>query len=288
MDIKQLKYFLAIAEEGQITGAAKRLHVAQPALSQQLQLLENELNIQLAERGSRRLRLTEAGRMLRDRALQIVGLMDTTVRELQDLRNGAKGSIAIGTVPSAGTKWLPDRIHAFHRQYPDISFQIYEDDTMVLLDMLDNGTIDLGIVRPLFDLELYHSLELPPEPMIAAISNTWHSALPTNDIRMADLDGKPLLVHRGATRIIEHCRLNGFEPVILCRGDDVRSLLALAAAGTGIAIVPEASMSFVPSAQLQYRKLPEPALESRTVVIWHRSRSLSAAANNFLRTFTES
>ena len=285
MDIKQLKYFLAIAEEGQITGASKRLHVAQPALSQQLQMLENELHMQLAERGSRQLRLTEAGCILRDRAAQILDLLDATVKELQDLNTGLRGTISIGTVPSAGTKLLPSRIHDFHRQYPDITFQIYEEDTFALLDMLDNGTIDIAIARPLFNLELYDSIGFPAEPMVAAMNEAWNHKLPYGPVCMADLKDKPLLVHRGATRIIEYGRNLGFEPAVVCTVDDVRSILALAATGIGIAVVPEASMTFIPRDTLLYRNLPEQVLESKTVIVWLRSRRLSVSTANFLKTF---
>ncbi|WKB37197.1 LysR family transcriptional regulator [Terrilactibacillus sp. S3-3] len=102
-----------MAEEGQITRAAKRLHMAQPPLSQQLKLMEQELGVQLVERTGRTLRLTEAGRSLQLRAEQIVSLMDSTVSEMAEHHKGVRGTISIGTVESAGVALLPERIDLF-------------------------------------------------------------------------------------------------------------------------------------------------------------------------------
>lgn len=286
MDIKQLQYFLAIAEEGQITKAAKKLHVAQPALSQQLRLLEDELGIQLLERGSRKIRLTEEGIALRNRARQLVELMDTTTQELREINQGLKGTISIGTVPSVGTKFLPERIQLFHGQYPEINFQIWEGETFELLDMLNQGIVDIGIVRACFDLEPYKSISLPSDPMIAAMHKDWNIGTQLNHINMLELAEKPLLLHSGATpRIIEYCRQYGFEPRILCKSTDVRSVIALADKGIGIAIIPKSSMAFVPSHNLHYKTIADRSLELATVVVWLRDHRLPAAVKNFLETF---
>ena len=125
-DLKQLKYFLTIAEEGQITSAAKRLHIAQPPLSQQLKNLENELGIELIKRGSRHIELSDAGKILRDRASQILNLSDSTVNEILDLKKGFSGTLKIGTVSSSGTILLNSRMNEFVLKYPDVKFELYD------------------------------------------------------------------------------------------------------------------------------------------------------------------
>lgn len=286
MDIKQLQYFLAIAEEGQITKAAKQLHLAQPALSQQLRLLENELGLQLMERCSRKVRLTEEGMALRNRARQLLELIDTTVQELKEINHGLKGNVSIGTVPSAGTKLLPERIQYFHAKYPEIKFQILEGETFELLDLLNQGMIDIGIVRACFSMEPYQSISLPSDPMAAVMPKSWDVGRHPSHINMLELAEKPLLLHSGATaRIVEYCRQYGFEPRILCKAADVRSVIALADKGIGIAVVPESSMAFVPSHNLTYKTIADRSLNLATAVVWPRSRRLPAAVKNFLETF---
>jgi DNA-binding transcriptional LysR family regulator len=111
MDIRQLKYFLAIAEEKNITKAAKKLYISQPPLSQQLKLLEEELGVTLLERSTRKMKLTEAGKLLRHRAKQIIELMETSIKEIKNLNLGVKGILSIGFVSSAGSILLPEQIH---------------------------------------------------------------------------------------------------------------------------------------------------------------------------------
>ena len=129
MDIRQLKYFLTIAEEEQITAAAKRLHMAQPPLSQQMKLLEDELDIQLFKRGPRRIHLTDAGKLLQKRARQILELSDSTIREITDCKRGVRGTLKIGTVSSSGSILLRQGMQNFYHHFPDAHFEIHEGNT---------------------------------------------------------------------------------------------------------------------------------------------------------------
>lgn len=151
MDIKQLKYFYVIAEEGQITSAAKRLHLSQPPLSYQLKNLEDELGVKLVERGSRNIKLTDAGLILYKRAKQILSLTKSTVDELKDFNQGTQGTLSIGTVSSSGASLLDSRLSIFHDKYPFINFEIYEGNTYELLEALTKGIIEIAIVRTPFN-----------------------------------------------------------------------------------------------------------------------------------------
>ena len=126
MDIKDMRAFYAIVEEGNISHAAGRLAVAQPALSRQMKRLESALGVKLFERGSRRIRLTEAGRVLKERVEQILGLVDGTVREIQDVGEGTAGEVRIGTITSSGANLVPGLLAAFHETHPRVTFQIFE------------------------------------------------------------------------------------------------------------------------------------------------------------------
>jgi DNA-binding transcriptional LysR family regulator len=288
VDIKQLKYFRTIAAEGHITGAAKRLFMTQPSLSQQLKLLETELGVQLVERGSRRITLTEAGRLLQDRAGQILDLLHTTEIELKELHEGYKGTLSMGTIASSGVTLLPGLLRDFHKRYPNIKFQLWEGDTHRILELLTNGLIEVGIARSVFDLELYHSITLPSESMIVAMSGEWDCGEQTNSVTVSELADKPLLLHRSnELMILESCHQVGFEPQILCKGDDVRTLLVLASEGFGLAVVPKSALGLVPSHGLSYKEIIESPLAIKKSIVWLRQRHLSAAAKHFLNMMLE-
>ena len=283
MDIKQLRYFQVIAEEGQITRAAQRLHMAQPPLSHQLKLLEEELGVTLVEREKRGIILTSAGRLLLNRGEQIIELLDTTVKELKELNEGYTGTLSIGAVASSGTTFLPCRILKFHKQYPNINFQLWEGTTYRILELLNTGIIEIGIVRSVFDSEIYNSVSLPREAMVVAMCRELSCGEQDEQVEIKELANKPLLLHRSNEHMImECCKKNGFDPQILCQGDDVRSLLVWAEAGLGLAIVPKSAVGLVPSNNLRYKEIIESSLEIKKAIIWLKNRYLSATTKNFL------
>ena len=143
MDLKQLSYFCAIAEEGNITAAAKRLHISQPPLSHQLMLLEEELGVLLLERGARKAHLTDAGRILYERAQNILTLTSTAKQEMLALGAGRRGTLRLGTISSSGAVLLGGRVRAFHDQYPDVRFEIQEGNTFELIDPVSYTHLDV-------------------------------------------------------------------------------------------------------------------------------------------------
>lgn len=286
MDIRQLRYFITIAEEGNITKAARRLHIAQPPLSQQLKLLEEELGVKLVERGSRKIQLTDAGKILRHRAEQVVELVDSTVKELKDFNEGLQGTLSVGTVPSSGSTLLPERIYNFHESYPGVTFQIWEGDTYRILDLLNNGVIEIGIVRTPINSEFFEIIYLPDEPMVVATRGDRYWEEEQKSICLEELKDKPLIIDRRFEKmIVDSCEKSGFEPKILCKSDDARSILLWADTGIGIAIVPKAAMGLIPSTNLKYKEIDESSLETQTAIIWMKNRYLSSAAKHFLETF---
>lgn len=285
MDIRQLRYFLAIAEEENITRAAEKLHIAQPPLSHQLKLLEDELGVKLIDRNTRKIQLTDMGEKLRYRAEQILKLTETTVKELKDISEGLKGTLLIGTVPSSGATLLPERIHSFHEKYPGIDFQIWDGDTYRIIELLNRGIIEIGIIRTPFDSEVFESICLPKEPMVAASSNLY-SDEKQRSIEITELINKPLVIDRRFENVIVNaCEKKGVKPKIICRGDDVRSILLWASTGIGVAIVPKAAIGLIPNSNLKYREINLTSVETQTAIIWLKNRYLSSAARYFLETF---
>lgn len=284
MELRQLKYFLAVAEEGQITKAAKRLHVTQPPLSQQMILLEKELGVQLIERNKKQLRLTEAGHILRRRAAQMLELLTTTRNELEEATDGISGRLAIGTITSAGRSVLPEKIQKFHQLYPKVSFHLRQGETSAILELLDTGLIEIGIVRFPVDQEIYECIPLPNEAMMVAATNF---PITGHKVRLAQLNNYPLLLHhRHKAMIVEHCRQVGFEPLILCTSDDITPLLLLANLGIGAAIIPQSGRALLSDSSLVFHELVAPVLKTTSAVIWKKSHPLSSAATHFIAMFS--
>ena len=286
MDIKQLKYFYTIAEEGQITSAAKRLHIAQPPLSYQLKTLEEELGVKLVERGSRNIKLTTAGLILYKRAKQILSLTKSTVDEIKDFSQGTNGTLSIGTVSSSGASLLDSRLNIFHKKYPSINFEIYEGNTYELLESLDKGLIELAIVRTPFNSLGINSIFLDKEPMVAAMVKDFNW---TNNtvIDIFDLKDKPLIFYRRFERLIfKVCEYYNFQPTVFCMNDDARTSLLWANSGLGIAIVPKSAIKLIGSSNIIFKEINSEDLVTQIAIIWSKTGYLSSAGENFLSLFS--
>lgn len=285
MDIKQLIYFLTIAEEGNISKAADRLHMAQPPLSQQLKLLEEELEVLLFERNTRRMQITDAGQLLQNRAQQIIDLMEKTSKELNDLKEGSQGLLSIGTISSAGETLVPIMVQNFHKVYPGVDFRIKESSTFEILELVKRGVVEIGVIRTPFNLETFDYISLPEEPMMAAALNSLLEMNKTS-INLGELKGKPLLFHnRYANNIEEACKKSGFEPKVKCRIDDTRTMLNWASAGMGIALIPRDMMALIPDSNLRFIEIKEETLATKIIIIWRRNHYLSTPARHFLEFF---
>lgn len=286
MDIKQLKYFLTIAEEGQITSAAKKLNMAQPPLSQQLKLLEEELGVKLVERGSRHLKLTDTGKILMNRARQILELTNSTVKEVKDFSKGLQGTLSIGTVSSSGATLLNERVLEFNKEYSGIEFEIYEGNTFTLIDLLNKGIIEVGIVRTPFNALNFECKYAKTEPMIAAIPKEYYWEPTGSTISVSELKNKSLIIYRRFEQLIcETCMEYGFEPEIFCKCDDARTALLWANAGTGIAIVPKSAFELAANSNLLYKEIESEKLRTKIAAIWVKDRYISPLASKFIESF---
>lgn len=287
MDLKQLSYFCAIAEEGNITAAAKRLHISQPPLSHQLMLLEEELGVLLLERGARKAHLTDAGRILYERAQNILTLTSTAKQEMLALGAGRRGTLRLGTISSSGAVLLGGRVRAFHDQYPDVRFEIQEGNTFELIDLLSDGVIDIAIVRTPFRAPGCERIELAAEPMVFAAQERFFDDLDSPCVPLSALCAKPLVIYRRFEQLIrETLKVEQMEPDILCLNDDARTSLMWAAAGLGVAIVPQSISTIFGGRQgFICKQIAEKRLETKITAIWKKDGYLSPIAKGFLSFF---
>ncbi len=284
--IKDMRAFFAIVEEGNISHAAQRLDVAQPALSRQMKRLEEKLNVKLFERGSRRIRLTDAGRVLYGRVENILGMVDGTVREITEIGTGAKGSIRIGTITTSGAMILPDLISEFHKVYPNITFEIWEAEGARILELLDSHLIEIAITRTQVDNLAYELLVLPNEPLVVVMNKNNPCGVNEDFIKFAELQNQTMIIPLRWKSIFEaNCKKIGFEPNIICVSDSVVQDLMMVKKNLGVALIPISSRELLTDGDLIYKKIVEPEMKTHTVISWLKNQTLSTSCTNFIDMF---
>lgn len=198
MDIKVLRSLIAVAETGSITDAAKRLGVSQPTVSRQIKDLEEELGCRLIERSNYSVKLTEDGMLLRRRAEDIVGLVDSTIDEIRDSGGSIAGDIRIGCAESRGIGLLAECMRSLRETNPGIRFHIYSGNWEDLSERLNSGFLDFVVAVRDVDGSRYDSLEMPYRDRWGVVMGR-DSPLATKDsVRPEDLEGIPLIVSREA------------------------------------------------------------------------------------------
>ncbi len=289
MNLKQMKYFLTIADEGSISRAARVLHISQPPLSQQLRQLEEELRVRLFVRGARSMTLTDAGRLLYQHAQNILELSDRAVKDLQQFEDDGRGSLRIGMVSSSEVPYVLERIRPFRDRYPRMEFQIYEGNTYQLLDWMKEDRVELAFVRTPFAEDGFECLFLEEETMAAVGKQEFFRGGQPEEITMQELAEMPLIIYRRWETILNHSfREAGVSvPDYFCVCDDMRTSLAWAESGFGTAIVPASSCGRAGDAGLAVARLADARVRTRLTLIHRKDRPLSRSAENFLKCYAE-
>lgn len=270
MELRQLRYFIAVAEEMNITRAAQRLHMTQPPLSRQLQLIEDEIGLPLFERGARPLKLTDAGRVLYAQARRVLEQADELAPLTRRLAQAAE-RIVIGFVPSTLYGALPEVIRAFREAAPAVELSLIEMFTLEQLGALKGGRIDIGFGRLRFDDDRLVREVLVEERLIAALPDGHPLAAPDASISLADIAGQTLIVYPSTPRPsfadqqLSALRDGGLAPAAVHEVRELQTALGLVAAQVGVSLVPE-SVEGVRVKGVAYRRLPEPVANSPIIL----------------------
>lgn len=261
MELRHLRYFVTVADEAHFGRAAKRLHIAQPALSQQIRTLERQLGMPLLDRTTRRVELTEPGRILLSDARRILGQVDDAMQRLHRVAAGESGLLRIGFVSSAAFGMLPRVVQPFRASRPDVALELQEMLTSAQLEALQHGDLDLGIGRDVREAPGVRVLELLREPLVAALPATHpltqRRRLAVTDLAMENFIALPQDRVPGLYGVVAAlCDAAGFQlkPAITAR--QFTTMLGLVSAGMGVAVVPAAVRAFHP-AGLVYRQLAD-------------------------------
>lgn len=294
MDIRQLRYFSTIVEEGQITRAAKKLHMAQPPLSHQLKLLEQELGVKLIERNGKQIELTTPGKVLYKNAKKLLHQLEETIIEVKETGEGVRGVLALGASKSCFS-YFPEKIHAFVKKYPLVTLQLREGDSFVIGEQIKNKEIEVGVIRLPMELTDFSFLRLAKDPYVAVIPTSWKDTknFTHTTIKMQQLKDIPLLLlHRikGSGQyelVVDECRRHGFEPKVVCECPDVTMILSLVSKGVGATIIPKYSLfSFQPK-NITFLPIEDTTIMAESALIWSKERYLTKSAQSFIEMFKE-
>jgi DNA-binding transcriptional LysR family regulator len=262
MELRHLRYFLAVAEELSFTAAANRLRISQPPLSQQIQDLEAELKTALFLRTSRRVELTAAGTAFLDRARSILGQVGQAVEQTRAIGAGKAGKLDIGTTGSVLLGPLPSIIGSYSRQYPEVLVRLHEMAPLAQLASLHARKTDISFLRsPANDSELVTEVAWREKVWVALPRGhrlSKHSRLRLADLRDNDHVFLRLEDSRFAQYLRDCCIKAGFIPRITQEVVEAYSLTSLVAGGLGIALVP-ATVRHLSRRGIIYRPLNEPA-----------------------------
>ncbi len=250
MELRQVRYFLALAEECHFSRAAQRLHVAQSALSQQLKQLERQLGTPLFTRSTRRVELTEAGRQLITHARSILGEVERAEEQMALLASGRAGRVSVGFVGTATYDVLPRIARTVRAQLPGVSLELRgELLNPELVDGLLAGSYDLALLRTGTPVDAAVEVTALRTERLVAVLPSSHPLAGRSEIPLAALADEPIVVHPSRDRSSMHgrvlaaCARAGFEPSALVEVGETATLVVFVAAGHGVALVPESVQS---------------------------------------------
>ena len=291
MELRHLRYFIAVAEEGHVTRAAERLGIQQPPLSQQIRALERELEVQLFRRKPRGVELTDAGQTFFADARRVLGEIEGALARAQRTARGEQGRIVVGFTSSAPFHPFVSRvIRLFRERYPRVSLTLEEAGSGDLVSALRADRLDAAFVRsPVPDGEGIIAHALLEERMFAALPSGHRLAMEAGDapLPLSALAQESFVLYRRASgpglhdRIVGACHAAGFSPRIEQEALRIASTLSLIAAGLGVSVVPE-SLCGMRFGGMVYRPLAEPPRIVAPIRLARHKIERSAAARHFV------
>lgn len=285
MEVRVLRYFLAVAKEETISGAAELLHISQPTLSRQLMDLEKELGKQLFIRGNRKLTLTENGMFLRKRAQEIVDLMDKTQSEFNTTDEIIGGDVFIGSGETDAMRLIAKIAHELQQNHPNIRYRLFSGNGDDVIDKLDKGLIDFGIVIDPIDVTKYDFMRIPAKDTWGLLMRK-DSILASKDyIEPSDLLNIPIITSNQTLVNDEMSKWLGkdFEMLnIVSTYNLVYNASLLVEQGMGYALCLDKLINTTADSPLCFKPL-YPPLEADLNVIWKKYQVFSKASDIFLK-----
>lgn len=289
MELRVLRYFLAVAQEESISGAAEYLHLTQPTLSRQLMDLENELGKKLFIRGSRKVSLTEDGVLLRKRASEIVELVEKTESEFWGTEEAIAGDIYIGGGESDAMRLIARTARELQLSYPNIHYHLFSGNAHDVCERLDRGCLDFGILLDPGDLKRYDYISLPVTDVWGVLMRKDSPLAEKEALHPEDLLDKPLLLSRqsiGKDRLSTWFGQAYTSLNVTATYNLIYNASLMVEEGLGYALALDHLVNTAGDSQLCFRPL-EPRLEVQLYVVWKKFQIFSKAAARFLTVLQE-
>ena len=284
MDLKSLRYFLAIAEEGSISAAAESLNLSQPNISRQMTLLEKELGAKLFERGSRRIVLTEEGTLLRRRAVEILQLADTAVTEIGSAGKDVIGTVRIGCGETDAMRVVARAIRRFSETHPMVRFELHSGNAEDVSDLLERGLVDFGVLIEPTDKTRYDYLSFPTDIRWGALVRRDDPLARMYGVSPSDISGRRVIVSR------QNMAANGIsgwmgpdfpEPDVVATYNLLFNASLLVSEGVGIALCLEGIVNSSGDSDLVFVPF-EPELRVGMSLVWKKNSVQGRAQRLFL------
>ncbi len=289
MELRVLRYFLAVAREQSISGAAEVLHISQPTLSRQLMDMEDELGKKLFIRGNRRITLTNEGVLLRQRAEEIIDLVEKTESEITSGDEMISGDIYIGGGETEAIKIIAEIATEFKKEYPGICYQIYSGNAEDVTEKLDRGLLDFGVLIEPADIHKYEHLRLPMVDTWGVLMRKDSELAGKKEIEPQDLLNLPLICSRQMFRTQEMQKWIGRKPEklnIVATYNLLFNASLLVEAGMGYALCLDKIIKTPDDGMLCFRPL-KPSMNVHLDIVWKKNQVFSKAAELFLERLKE-
>jgi DNA-binding transcriptional LysR family regulator len=288
MELRHLRYFVAVAEELSFRGAAERLHIAQPPLSAQIKALETEMKVQLLERTTRQVRLTHAGRVFLDEARRVLAASATAQERAREAQHGLTGTLRFGIIAPSANAWLAGILSRFRHNYPNVQLSLFDLTSTEQLRRLRIGELDAGLLRPPVSYpELDYSFVSESTQVLALPER--HPLAKKQRIAWKDFDEQELvLIHPSAQHgyydpFLAQCAKAGAKPRAVQYANDIQTKMWLISAGFGIAPT-TATLAEVKRPGLVFRPLPPGLPPVQTILVWGRDDA-SPVLSHFRESF---
>lgn len=289
MELRVLRYFLAVAREQSISGAAEVLHVSQPTLSRQLMDMEDELGKKLFIRGNRRITLTNEGVLLRQRAEEIIDLVEKTESEITSVDEMIGGDIYIGGGETDAMKIIAEIATELQTEYPSICYQIYSGNAEDVTEKLDRGLLDFGVLIEPADIHKYEHLRLPMVDTWGVLMRKDSALAEKEEIEPKDLLDLPLICSRQMFRTQEMQKWIGCKPEklnIVATYNLLFNASLLVEAGIGYALCLDKIIKTPDDGMLCFRPF-KPSMNVHLDIVWKKNQVFSKAAELFLERLKE-
>lgn len=280
MEVRILKYFVTVVEEKSVTKAAQVLHMTQPTLSRQLKQMEDELGVELFQRSTKKMTLTNSGLFLYRRAVEILALVDRTAEDLASKQEPLEGKITIGSGETEAMNLFTDLLLEFHKEYPLVKFDLITGNADKILERMNKGEINFGLLMEPINMEKYDFIRLPVKDRYVALMRPDDPLAKLDKVTARDLIGEPIILPR---RPIVHNEVANwfgaeYEKLnVLATSNLYANTAMMVSKGLGRAVFIESVITHIADMKLAVRPL-YPPMAATDVFAWKRQGNFDRAS----------